>query len=317
MISRRILRIKVMQALYAYYKNAGGASMNDIEKELHFSINKTYDLYHYMFLLIIDVCNYAQKRIDIARNKKLPSEQDLRPNTKFIDNGLIAQLRMNSQLLRYTETKKLNWANNPELIKGIYDEMSASDDYAEYMADLNQSYQSDKNFISKIYKNVIANYEPLYHALEEQSIFWNDEIEFVIGAVIKTIKKFKLPEAENAQLLSLYKNDEDKEFSKVLFRKTILKRDEYQQLIEKFSKNWDFERIAFVDILLIEMAIAEVLEFPSIPVKVTFNEYIELSKYYSTNRSNIFINGILDKIFAHLKETNQIKKQGRGLIGEE
>lgn len=317
MISRRILRIKVMQALYAYYKNTGAASMNDIEKELFFSINKTFDLYHYLFLLIIDVSDYAQKRIEIAQNKKLPSLEDLNPNKKFIDNQLINQVRINNELLRYLEIKKLSWINHPELIKSIYDSLLESEEYAEYMNDSTNDYAGDKNFVAKIYKNIIANSEQLFQILEEQSIFWNDEVEFVIGSILKTIKKFKQNEAENATLLPLYKNDEDKEFAKILYRKSILNRAEYQTLIEKFSKNWDFERIAFIDILLIEMAIAEVKEFSSIPVKVTFNEYIELSKYYSTKRSNIFINGILDKIFEHLKTSNQIVKQGRGLIGEE
>jgi len=316
MISRRILRIKVMQALYAYYKNAGEASINDIEKELFFSVNKTYDLYHYILLLIVDVSDYANKRIEKAQNKKLPSNEDLNPNTRFVENKIINQIRINNQLLRYLEIKKLSWVNHPELIKGIYENVIDSTEYKEYMMADSVNYSTDKNFVTLIYKNIIANSEPLFLALEEQSIFWNDEIEFVIGAIIKTIKKFKPEEAENSSLMPLFKNDEDKEFTKILYRKTILNRDKYQSLVEKFSKNWDFERIAFVDILLIEMAIAEVLEFPSIPVKVTFNEYIELSKFYSTLRSNIFINGLLDKIFEHLKNTNQISKQGRGLIGE-
>lgn len=305
-----------MQALYAYYKNAGEASINDIEKELFFSVNKTYDLYHYILLLIVDVCDYANKRIEKAQNKKLPSSEDLNPNTRFIENKIINQIRINNQLLRYLEAKKLSWVNHPELIKGIYENVIDSAEYKEYMMADSVNYSTDKNFVTLIYKNIIAYSEPLFSALEEQSIFWNDEIEFVIGAIIKTIKKFKPEDAENSSLLPLFKNDEDKEFIKILYRKTILNRDKYQLLVEKFSKNWDFERIAFVDILLIEMAIAEVLEFPSIPVKVTFNEYIELSKFYSTGRSNIFINGILDKIFEHLKSTNQISKQGRGLIGE-
>jgi N utilization substance protein B len=306
-----------MQALYAYYKNDGAASMNDIEKELFFSVNKTYDLYHYLVLLILDVSDYAQKRIEIAQNKKLPSKEDLNPNRRFVDNQLINQLRVNNELLHYLETKKLSWINHPELVKSVYDTLVDSEDYKEYMAEEDATYQSDKNFLTKVYKNIVANSEQLFVILEEQSIFWNDEVEFVIGAIIKTIKKFKSTEAENAELMPLYKNDEDKEFTKILFRKSIVNREEYQALIEKFSKNWDFERIAFIDILLIEMAIAEVKEFSSIPVKVTFNEYIELSKFYSTKRSNIFINGILDKIFEHLKSTNQIVKQGRGLIGEE
>lgn len=316
MISRRILRIKVMQALYAYYKHDGQASINEIEKELFFSIKKTYDLYHYLLVLLVDISNYAQKRIEIARQKKLPTEADLHPNTRFTDNKLIEQLRINNQLLRYIEINKLNWANYPELIKGIYSEMTGSKDYETYMNTTDISFNSDKSFVAKIYKNIIANYEPIYNALEEQSIFWNDEVEFVISAIIKTIKKFKQGDAEEAQLMPLYKSKDDEEFAKKLFRKVILNQSEYRKLIEKFSQNWDFERIAFMDILLIEIAIGEAIEFQSIPIKVTFNEYIELSKYYSTKRSNVFINGMLDKIFNHLKTNKTIVKQGRGLIGE-
>lgn len=316
MISRRILRIKVMQALYAYYKHDGKASINEIEKELFFSINKTYDLYHYLLTLVIDVSNFAHKRIDIAQNKKLPSEEDLNPNSKFIDNKAVAQIRINNQLISYLERHKLNWANYPELIKGLYNQLIKSPDYIKYMSNEERSYQEDKTFVCNIYKNVVANHEALYSILEEQSIFWNDEVEFVISSVIKTIKKFKEPENEDAELMPLFKSKDDEEFAKKLYRKVVLNQSEYRKLIEQFSKNWDFERIAFMDILLIEIAIGEAIEFQNIPIKVTFNEYIELSKYYSTKRSNVFINGMLDKIFNHLKENNSISKQGRGLIGE-
>ncbi|MBN1116978.1 MAG: transcription antitermination factor NusB [Bacteroidales bacterium] len=316
MISRRILRIKVMQAIYAYHTQDGKASINAVEKELFFSINKTYDLYHYLLVLIIDIANYAQKRIELAQNKKLPSEQDLNPNTRFIDNQAINLIRTNNQLLRYLEQNKLNWAIYPEIVKGLYNSMVETEEYNSYISLEGESFQEDKSFIIKVYKNIIANFEQLYTVLEEQSIYWNDEVEFVIGIIIKTIKKLKPEDDENFSLLPLYKSEDDVEFTKKLFRSVILKRSEYNKLIEQFSKNWDFDRIAFMDILLLEMAITEAIEFPGIPLKVTFNEYIELSKFYSTKRSNVFINGILDKIFQHLKETKKIVKQGRGLIGD-
>jgi transcription antitermination protein NusB len=306
-----------MQALYAYYKSDGEISTEDTEKELFFSINKTYDLYHYLLILLVDVAEYAQKRLELAQNKRLPTEQDLNPNTRFAENRIINQIRINKQLNIYVSDHKLSWTNYPELIKGIYDSILSSADYTEYMQKTSADYQLDKSYILKVYKNILATYEPLFQVLEEQSIFWNDEIEFVIGSIIKTLKKFSPENSENAELMPLFKNDDDKEFAKTIFRKTLSNKKEYQALIEKFSKNWDFERIAFVDILLLELAIAEVLECPSIPVKVTFNEYIELSKFYSTKRSNIFINGILDKIIEYLKSENMINKRGRGLIGEE
>lgn len=306
-----------MQSLYAYYKHAGDAKINEIEKELLFSINKSYDLYHHLLALIIDICNYAEQRIEIAQQKKLPSSDDLNPNTRFIYNKLVQQLRINNDLLRYLEVKKLSWVNYPELIKGIYQAIHSSQEYKNYMGtDQSGSFDVDKGFIAKLYKNIISNHEPLYSALEEQSIYWNDEIEFVFSAVIKTIKGFDANYDAEQELMPLFKSKEDEEFSKKLFRKVILNKKDYSKLIEQFSKNWEYERIAFMDILIIQIAIAEAIEFSSIPIKVTFNEYIELSKFYSTKRSNVFINGMLDKIFNHLKKEKIILKQGRGLIGE-
>jgi N utilization substance protein B len=316
MVSRRILRIKIMQTLYAYFKQDGGSTISKSEKELNFSIQKAYELYHYLFLLLIDVADYAQSRIDIALNKKIPVFEDLNPNKKFLNNLVIQQIRNNDQLGSYLSTKKLSWVNYPELIKGLYNEITASEIYKNYMASDSVTYTDDKAFICSVYKNIIARYEPLYIDLEEQSIYWNDEIEFIIGIIIKTIKKFSETDPEEQKLLPLFKNKEDEEFSKRLLLKVILNHSVYSEMIKKYSQNWEVERIAFMDILFMQMAIAEVIEFSSIPIKVTLNEYLELSKYYSTPKSNLFINGILDKVFEELKSTDQIKKQGRGLIGE-
>lgn len=305
-----------MQALYAYFKHSEESSIKKSEQELLFSIQKTYDLYHYLLILIVDISDYAKSRIDLAKQKRIPTTEDLNPNSKFIDNAVIKQLQTNTQLLHYLNTKKLSWVNYPELIKGIYLKLTESEDYKNYMSTEGSSYKEDKTFICNLYKNIIAPFDPLYQNLEEQSIYWNDEPEFIIGIIIKTIKKFKEEEGENAELLPLFKNAEDEEFSVKLFRKVVVNYQEYMALIKKFSKNWDVERIAFLDILLMQMAVGEVIEFSSIPVKVTLNEYLEIAKFYSTNKSNIFINGILDKVFEHLKESKMIKKQGRGLIGE-
>jgi transcription antitermination protein NusB len=315
MVSRRILRIKIMQALYAYFKHDNSSSINNCEKELLFSIQKTYDLYHYLILLMIDIADYAQSRIDIAKSKKIPSFNDLNPNNRFVDNKVIDYIRNNSDLESYLAKKKLSWVNYPELIKGIYNEIVATEEYKKYLNERDATYASDKAFICYILKNVISRYEPLYNDLEEQSIYWNDEVEFIIGIIIKTIKKFNDDE-DSRKLLPLFKNKEDEDFSKILLRKVILNHTTYSDLIKKYSMNWDLERIAFLDILLMQMAIAEAIEFDSIPVKVTLNEYLELSKYYSTDKSSVFINGILDKVFDELKSSNQILKHGRGLIGE-
>ncbi|MBN1951489.1 MAG: transcription antitermination protein NusB [Bacteroidales bacterium] len=311
------MRIKIMQALYAYYKHNGGSSLKNSEKELSLSITKTYDLYHYLLLLIIDVNDYARARIDLARTKKIPTQEDLNPNTKFADNLIVEQLRINKRLLDYAEKRKLNWSDSPELIRGIFLYLTQSEVYKNYMASPTRSYKEDRDFINSVFSGIISGYEPLSQSLEEQSIYWNDELEFVVGIIIKTLKKFKNEEGEDASLMPLYKNPEDENFSVRLLRKVVLKYDEYLPMIKQFSKNWEIDRIAFLDILLMEMAIAEAVEFPQIPVKVTLNEYLEIAKFYSTSKSNVFLNGILDKVFNHLKENNKIVKTGRGLIGEE
>jgi N utilization substance protein B len=315
MVSRRILRIKIIQLLYAYYKSSSG-SIRNAEKELFFSIQKTYDLYHYLLLLIIDVADYALTRIEIAREKKIPTWEDLHPNTKFVDNKIIAQLRINKQLSEYLKNKKLSWINYPEIVRNLFNNIKESEHYKEYMSISERSYEEDKKLLTNIFVRDVAVFEHLYQNLEEQSIYWNDEVEFVISIIIKTIRKFREPEGDSAKILPLFKNEEDIEFVKRLFRKAILKSEEYRKLIEEFAKNWEIERIAFIDILIMQTAIAEFIEFPSIPTKVTFNEYLEIAKYYSTSKSSIFINGLLDKIITHLKEKNIVKKSGRGLIGE-
>lgn len=315
MISRRILRIKILQIIYAYYKSPG-SQINKAEKELFFSIQKTYDLYHHLLLLMVNIADFALSRIDIAKNKKIPSYEDLHPNTKFVDNKIINQLRYNKQLNEYLEKNKLSWINYPELIKNLFNKIKSSDYYAEYMDEHNITYEADKKFIIKTFVSDIAYFDNLYQSLEEQSIYWNDEVEFIISIIIKTIKDFSEDKGEDEELMPLYKNQEDVDFVKRLFRSTILNKDEYRALIEKYTKNWEVERIAFLDTLILQMAIAEVIEFASIPTKVTFNEYLEIAKYYSTNKSSVFINGLLDKIITHLKETKKIRKSGRGLIGE-
>jgi transcription antitermination protein NusB len=317
MVSRRILRIKIMQALYAFFTHDGESTINKSEKELLFSIQKTYELYHYLLILIIDLADFACSRIEISRQKKVPTYEDLHPNLKFIHNKLIEQIRNNLHLKAYLQEHKLSWVNYPELIKGLYNELIGSDDYINYINSTENSYNEDKNFATLIYYKIMAKHEPLYANLEEQSIYWNDEIDYVLGIVIKTIKKFKVEEGVNAKLMPLYKSTADEDFSKTLLRKVILNHEEYREMIEKYSKNWDIDRIAFVDILLMQMAIAEAIEFQSIPIKVTLNEYLELSKFYSTPKSNVFINGILDKIVVQLKEENKINKQGRGLMDNE
>ena len=315
MISRRQLRIKALQTLYAYYKS-GSEEMSRSEKELHFNIDKAYSLYHYLLLLIIDVVLYAESRIELARNKRIPTKEDLDPNTRFIDNRLVEQIRNNTQLLRYVEQQKLNWANYPELIRELYKHLVVEEEYLNYMSSETNTYADDKRIITHIYTHLIFSSELLASILEEQSIYWNDDLEFITSMIVKTFRKFREEDGPDKELMQLYKNQEDREYVIRLFRLSILNREEYVEYIKQNTRNWDLERIAFMDILIMQMAIAELIGFPSIPTKVTLNEYLEISKFYSTSKSNVFINGVLDKVVMQLKEEGKVVKSGRGLIGE-
>jgi len=315
MISRRIIRTKVLQVLYAYYSSEE-KSINSTEKELFFCIQKAYDLYHYLFALVIEIADYAENRIEIKKNKHQPSYDDLNPNTKFITNLVIGQLRNNRQLNTYIDQKKLSWKDNPELIKELYLLMTDSEMYEAYMADPVRSYHDDRKFIEKLFSKIILLSEDLYVVLEEKSIYWNDDVDFVISMIVKTMKRFNELSDADQKLMPMFKDQEDRDFTKDLLRKAIINHDELRELIKEHSKNWDVDRIAFMDILIMQLAITEFLYFPSIPTKVSLNEYIELSKYYSTEKSRNFINGILDKTLKDLKRSDKIVKTGRGLIGE-
>ncbi|WP_339736722.1 transcription antitermination factor NusB [uncultured Sunxiuqinia sp.] len=316
MISRRIIRIKVLQVLYAFYSTPD-KSINNTEKELFFSIQKTYDLYHYLLDLVIEISKHAESVIELRKKKHFPTAEDLNPNNRFIRNQLIAQLQTNESLNKYLAQSKLSWVNESDLIRKLYAELIASDFYKSYMEAADDSYQADRKFVEQLIAEIILQSEDVDSILEEQSIYWNDDLDFVVSMILKTLKKFKEYTREDQALLPMFKDEEDRQFSKDLYRKVVLNHDELKGVITKHTVNWDVDRIAFIDELILEMAIAEFLYFPSIPTKVTLNEYIELSKYYSTKKSRNFINGILDKALKALKAEEKVRKAGRGLIGED
>lgn len=315
MISRRLIRIKIMQVIYAWL-NDEGSDISKAEKSLWFNIDKTYDLYHYLMALLLEVRKYAQERIDIASNKRLPTFEDLHPNTRFVNNKILTQLSENMSLNQHLVRKKLSWVDHDEVVRKLYHAIIDSEYYKTYMKLPDADYATEKQLIVDILTNEFEQLEIMYHVLEEQNIFWNDDIEFVISMILRTIDRFKENNPEGGNMLPLYKNEDDREFAKTLLRKIIVRYDEYKTLIEKYTRNWEIDRIALMDIQLMVMAITEMVEFPEIPVKVTLNEYIELAKFYSTNKSNEFINGILDKIILELKDDKRIVKTGRGLIGD-
>jgi transcription antitermination protein NusB len=315
MISRRLLRIKVLQVLYAYYTSEP-KDLNISEKELHFSINKAFELYNYLLILILDVSRYAESRIEIAKNKRIPTFSDINPNIRFVENKLITQSRTNLQLNKYVSSQHISWLKYPELIKELYNKLIESGTYQKYMANEISHYPEDKKIVSDFYAEILLPSEFFQIVLEEQSIYWNDDLEFVVSMIQKTIKRFSENDGPEKGLLKLYKSKEDMDFIVELFRKSISMRSMCLKLIKETANNWDLERIAIMDILVMQLAITEFLEFSSIPTKVTLNEYLDIAKYYSTEKSNIFINGVLDKILTQMKSENKVNKSGRGLIGE-
>jgi N utilization substance protein B len=315
MISRRLLRIKALMALYAFNRRED-ENLAQAETELMFSIGKSYDLYHYLLLLVIELADIANEKIDQALLKRMPSHADLNPKRKFIDNRVIAQLRKNIEFKNYISSKKLSWINNSHIPRLLYNKMIVWEVYEEYMLADNDNYISDKKFIIRIITDLFLNSEDLNSNLEEQSIYWNDDMEYISSMVEKTLKKFKSDSGEKTQLMPLFKNAEDEEFVKILFRKAVVHKDKCSELIDKNTTNWEVDRIALMDILVMQLAITEILEFPEIPVKVTLNEYIEIAKYYCTSKSSTFVNGILDNIVKEIRDGGLFNKFGRGLVGE-
>ncbi len=315
MISRRLLRIKALMALYAFNRRED-VSLTQAETELMFSIGKSYDLYHYLMLLVLELADIAGEKIDQALQKRIPSHEDLNPRRRFVDNQVIAQLRKNIEFKNYISTKKLSWVNNSHIPRLLYNKMIVWETYEEYMASENTNYMLDKKFIIRLITEHFSNSEDLQSNLEEQSIYWNDDMEYISSMVEKTLKKFKTDSADTTPLMPLFKNAEDEEFVKILFRKAILHSKKCSELIDKNTTNWEVDRIALMDILVMRLAITEILEFPEIPVKVTLNEYIEIAKYYCTSKSSTFVNGILDNIVKEIRGEGLFNKFGRGLVGE-
>lgn len=314
MLSRRLLRIKVIKSAYGFLKSAKD-SMDLSEKEFLFSIDKTYELYHLLLLLPAELAYSTQKDIDRRRQKLMKTEDDHNPSLKFVENQAIARLMASPKMTQYCTAKHIGWGDDSQLLcKHLLDKLQKSSYYQNYMEAGERSFKADLQLLVDFYQYELEDDEELYGYLEEKSIFWIDDIEFVLSMVIKSLKQLK----ENAEFSvpALYKNQEDENFGKQLFRKVLTGETQYHALIDEHTSNWDLERIAFMDIVIMMTALAEVMNFSDIPTKVSLNEYIEIAKYYSTPNSSVFINGVLDKIIIDLKSQNLIQKSGRGLVGE-
>ncbi len=312
MISRRLLRIKALKALYAHLKSESESLMAS-EKTLIASIDKTYDLYFQMLSLIVEVARYADERQQAAMQKKLPTYEDLNPNRKFVENAVIHLIAESDSVNDYLAAHKLSWARYPELIKALYLQLEQSEYYKKYMTSQERSFREDLALVTDFYTNELESSEMLEEVLDEQSILWNDDLGFALIMVTRTLSNMRQSHRD-VKVLPKFKSEEDLEFAKELFEKAAVNYDSNLEVIEQFTRNWDIERIAFMDNVIMVTAMAELTSFPSIPVKVTLDEYIEIAKYYSTASSSTFINGVLDKVVNTLTEEGRINKSGRGLI---
>ena len=306
MINRELIRIKVVQLTYAYYQN-GNKNMDNAEKELIFSLSKAYDLYNMLLALIVAVTKEARRHVEIAE-QRAKREGTAMPSQKFAYNKFAIQLEENKQLNDFIGNQKQVWENDVEFVRKLYGQIEQSQIYQEYMETDDDSYEADRELWRKLYKALIQDNEEMDSLLEEKSLSWNDDKEIVDTFVIKTIKRFDPKNGKHQELLPEYKDIEDKDFARKLFRSTILNADQYQRYMSDASRNWDFSRLAYMDVVIMQIALAEMLTFPNIPISVTINEYVELAKTYSTPKSGGYINGMLDSIARHLVRTGKLMK---------
>lgn len=318
MINRVLLRIKVVQMLYAYKKNPS-KSVKDAVKELNFSIEQAYSLYNYLLLLVVDVSNYTLQRFDEAKSKYLPTDEDLNPDMRFTNNRLAKLLSNNKMLISYAEKKKFSWFNHSNVLKSIYYSILESECYKQYLELENPTFDDDKELWINIFSQCVVINQELLDMMEDWCIYWVDDLHIVYSFVQKTIKFYHDRDLENMDevtaveedeksLFPMFRKEEDREFALGLFSNAIEHEEEYGNMIKENAKNWDFDRIAFMDTIVMQLAITEFLNFPTIPVNATLNEYIEIAKDYSTDKSYSFVNGVLNNVINQLKKENRLIK---------
>ncbi|WP_420400386.1 transcription antitermination factor NusB [Flagellimonas sp.] len=314
MLTRRHIRVKVMQCIYALIQSKDD-SLEKQQKFLKISIENMYVLYLLVLSLLVELHRLAEKHVQHASKKYLASEEDGYPDPeKFIKNRLLVQIASNKQLKQALSDRKLNnWYLNEEYVKIIHKEIMGSDIYKTYMGDTANGYEQDKEIIIQLFKEIIAPNEKIYEYFEDDKLTWVDDIPIVNTYMVKKLKKASADSNESFFLPALLKDQQDMVYANDLLTKTLLNDAKWEKEIEGKTPNWDNDRIAEIDSIILKMAICELLNFPSIPEKVTLNEYLEVAKEYSTPKSSIFINGVLDKLAKEYKSTGQLQKMGRGL----
>ncbi len=318
MINRRFLRVKVLQAVYAYQESGEDFVENGI-KHLIDSIEKLRDLFVWQISFLVETKRFAENRIEENKHKNFPTPDDLNPNMRYVENRVLVALENNKDLRKEEERLKINWADHQDIVRGYYNKMRETEEYKQYMSDSVDNFDHDKKFIVKMINEYFADLEVLQDFYEEKSIFFVDDYHLVSSMLVKFFTEMKANFNENTSLPSIYKtgNDpvnEDKEFVKNLFRKVLLHDSEYGKMVGENTSNWEKERVCIMDMIILKLAITEFCCFPYIPVKVTMNEYIEISKYFSTPKSKIFVNGILDRILKKLNDQGAVVKKGIGLL---
>jgi N utilization substance protein B len=308
MINRILIRIKVVQMVYSYLLDQKGKRMMEAQKELATSLDKAYELYHYLLMLPVEFVRLQEERLDNARNKYLPTDEDLNPNTKFVDNLFVKKISNCEMFKEFVKDNSISWADSEISLRLMLDKIVNSDIYQEYMDKPGTSLAEDCELWRNLLKKVVFIDENLTDALETKSVYWNDDLDTVGTFVLKTIKRFE--EEGYEELLPKYKDDEDRLFAEKLFVNAVNNKDEYMKLIDMFvsKDSWETERLAFMDIVVLLVAIAELEKVPSVPTKVTMNEFIEIAKCYSTNKSGQFVNGILNSIINYLKKEGRLFK---------
>lgn len=314
MINRELIRLKVVQLVYSYYQNEG-KTLDVAEKELSFSLQKAYELYEYLLSLLVELKKHAERKdsVRVAREKRTGTAVGgVAPDKLFAENKFLVQLSDNKALIDYQENTKGQWDEEPAFVKNLYVKMVESDVFQLYLTREDFSYEADRELVRKLYKTFICDNDDFDAMLEEHSLYWNDDKQVVDSFVMKTIKRFNEQTTPEQELLPLYAADEDKQFASKLFRATLERGEELRELIRSNTKNWEFSRLALMDVIIMQIALAEILTFDSIPLNVTFNEYLDIAKVYSTPRSSSYINGMLDTIVKKLaKEGRTTKKRER------
>ena len=306
MINREIIRIKIVQLTYAYYQN-GNKNIDTAEKELFFSLSKAYDLYNYLLALIVAVTKEAGRRLEVAQARARREGQP-EPSQKFVFNRFALQLEENKALADFISTQKFTWDDAAPTIGQLFETIESSEIYKEYMESKEDDYETDRELWRKLYKTFFMNNSELDAILEDQSLYWNDDKEIVDTFVLKTVKRFKEQNGAKEELLPEWDSEEEKEYARKLFRAAILNDAQYQRFMSEASRNWDFSRLAYMDVIIMQIAIAEMMTFPNIPISVSINEYVEIAKLYSTRKSGAYINGMLDAIARNLIQTGRLLK---------